>query len=212
MAHSDWDSIAFDEEGKVYDNIVLTYNESCVRLYKNYFLYENSKLWNEDIGYVKPVIAQIYHGNVKLGKFSILLELEENNRTYLYFCICHDKRVMAGICCSGYMSWLEWLQKEHPDKFNTINPMYLNNNNYSMSMSYTTNSPAWHLSFISVNNIEKVYDLALSCPKPSLGDLWTGLTKEILWKFHNWINKINIIPKEYKDKIQEKVKAYDFKV
>lgn len=72
MALSNWDTMAFDEDGKATNGVMEGFAEgtSC-EIYKNWLYVRDRKMWCEDRGYVEPTIAQINSGNVSLSDFAI---------------------------------------------------------------------------------------------------------------------------------------------
>ena len=64
MALSNWDTFAVDFDGKEIDGSFTSKLGITVEIYKNWIHILDEKSWNEDSGYVFPIVMKIEEGNI----------------------------------------------------------------------------------------------------------------------------------------------------
>ena len=117
MALSNWDTLAINNSGKGCNGEVKG-KLASLEIYKNWAYIHSKKMWNEDTGYVKDVIAQINSGNLYLGGLNIQAIRHESQNSIFVFVDAgtynkkrHDN-FFAGIGCYAYYSkvdeYLNW--------------------------------------------------------------------------------------------------------
>jgi hypothetical protein len=70
MALSNWDTLAFGLDGQPC-NGVFSHEGNSVQIYKNWIYISSEKMWTEESGFSKNVIAAIERGTVQLAGFNI---------------------------------------------------------------------------------------------------------------------------------------------
>jgi len=107
MALSNWDTLAFDSEGKACDGKLEGFLKGTfVEFYKNWLYIHDEASWVEGRGYMAPVVAKVSSGFVDISGFEIISKRGPQESIFAY-AECHDyknkqERRMAGISCYGY--------------------------------------------------------------------------------------------------------------
>lgn len=72
MALSDWDTLAFDNDGNPCNGIIKSFDgETSVEAYKNWLYVRDKKMWKKDCPFTGDTIAKIENGSVHLSNFHI---------------------------------------------------------------------------------------------------------------------------------------------
>jgi hypothetical protein len=126
MALSNWDLLAFNNEGKSCNGVLENPGSgilggsrgSKVEIYKNWLYVHNKKMWNKGLGYNRPVIAEIWSGDINLSGFEIHVIRGSQDSIFIYVETKKylKKKIitkrMAGIGCCGYSDILPILIKK----------------------------------------------------------------------------------------------------
>ena len=114
MALSNWDTLAFDAEGKSCGGSFVN-DKNSVDIYKNWLYVRAPKMWVAGDSYTKPTIAEIHSGEVTLAGFEISAEREPQNGVFVFVKYGpYDKRRMGGgIGCYGYENTVAKVLAEH---------------------------------------------------------------------------------------------------
>jgi len=107
MALSNWDTLAFDADGKPCVGVVVNGNGS-VEIYKNFLYVYNKKMFKKGEGsYTNNVIAQIESGNINISKFSIIAKRhKEQNSIFVRvaYTVGDEEKYFVGIGCYGFIN------------------------------------------------------------------------------------------------------------
>ena len=108
MALSNWDTLAFSNEGQPCNGVLKGFDDQTIAIYKNWAYVHDPKGWYEGLGFSKPVIAQINYGSVTVAGFNIIACRGPQQAIFLYAeCGKYEKdrkqtKRMAGIGCYGF--------------------------------------------------------------------------------------------------------------
>jgi len=109
MALSNWDTIAFNNDGESCNSIFKNSKGSVLEIYKNWIYIHNEKMWVKDGSYRKPVIAQINDGDIQIAGFDITAIRGSQYGIFVFASalenVAKDEfkyRYFGGIGCSGY--------------------------------------------------------------------------------------------------------------
>ena len=111
MAGGNWASSSFNNEGK--SENCINYLGNSIQIYKSYALIESEKMWNDQCSFVKPVIAQIYEGRIKIAGFDIQTKrIKDPDGIFIFASYWKDETYQrihfAGIGCYGWGDDGEW--------------------------------------------------------------------------------------------------------
>ena len=114
MALSNWDTIAFNNDGESCNGIFKNSKGSVLEIYKNWIYISNEKMWVKDGPYRKPVIAQIIDGNIQIAGFDITAIRGSQSGIFVFASafknVAKDEFknfYFGGIGCSGYRDTVE---------------------------------------------------------------------------------------------------------
>lgn len=120
MALSNWDTCAFDTEGKPCNGTIQRkYDDgksASVEIYKNWVYVRDEAMWAEHGSYVKPTIAEVNDGRCTISKFRIYAKRGPQNAILVFVETGwkHSKdpkneySCMCGIGCYGFGN-KEWV-------------------------------------------------------------------------------------------------------
>jgi hypothetical protein len=125
MALSNWDTLAFDQDGKP-TNGTFTNGDISVEIYKNWLSIHGNKGWTDgNKGFIEDVIGHMYHGDIQYKNIHIKAK---RGKQYSIMCIVwtvdwkkkgKDRyKMMIGLGCSGYQGH-EWVGTK-PDTFEAL--------------------------------------------------------------------------------------------
>jgi hypothetical protein len=106
MALSNWDLLAFNTQGEPCEGI-FTHGNTSVRIYKNWAYVDNKTMWQEGGSYIKPVIAEVYQGDLTIHNVNILAKRHADQSSIFIICTAgysDEKEIMVGIGCCGYLN------------------------------------------------------------------------------------------------------------
>jgi hypothetical protein len=113
---SDYDLLAFDQDGKPSDGYMTTGLGDTIEIRKTWLRVSSKKMWSKDSCFVEPVIARVNEGNVTVGPFRVeavrgpqegfffrvrCQRQEWDNLDYSYYSVSSE---MVGIGCYGWES------------------------------------------------------------------------------------------------------------
>jgi hypothetical protein len=116
MALSNWDTLAFDHEGKSCDGEFVREGGDAVEIYKNWLYVRSPKLWKPDPSYhTNDVIAEIHVGEMKVAGFDISAERGPQHGVFVFleYGPYPDRKIGGGIGCSGYEDIVARILKEN---------------------------------------------------------------------------------------------------
>jgi hypothetical protein len=111
MALSNWDTLAFDHEGKPSDGTFKNEIGNSVDIYKNWVYVHAPKMWVEGgASYINPIVARISYGDLQFAGFEIFASRGPQNSIFVVV-MSHQSegygdenyKVEGGIGGSGYM-------------------------------------------------------------------------------------------------------------
>lgn len=104
MALSNWDTLAFDTDGKPCDGSLKVDNAE-VSIYKNWLYVRDKEMWCKDRSFTDETIAQINSGDVRISRFYIQAKRhDERGAVFCYITSGYENiKRMAGIGCSGFL-------------------------------------------------------------------------------------------------------------
>ena len=111
MSLSNWDLLAFNNDGESCDGTFEAFNATTIEIYKQRILVNNKKTWQQgESAFTTPVLAEIYEGHVNIGGVEITVkhcaqdgvfvfaraqQYDEQTKSFKY-------RLFAGIGCCAY--------------------------------------------------------------------------------------------------------------
>lgn len=205
MALSNWDTLAFDDEGKSCRAEFSVKDGVTIEIYKNWanvrFGENNHFTFNE--GNVSVNGLEIFG---KRGPQQAIFLFAKHNdwdgekTTHQYF---------AAIGCNGFMSNLDWLKIHQPEIYNSIPQQYFDEDKYLIcsGSSHGPDGESWGFYCYPENSNEEPYSMEFEGKGPGIEELWTGVTKETYQEFINWLTSL-FNPRYDKSEIEwlEKVK------
>lgn len=84
MALSNWDTLAFDSDGQSSNGIIEGFDGQQAEIYKNWLYVRDSKMWVKNREFIKPTIAEIFEGEVRISKFRIKAVRGSQNSIFVY--------------------------------------------------------------------------------------------------------------------------------
>ena len=198
MALSNWDTLAFGNDGKPCNGILEGFDGQSAEIYKNWVYIHDHKGWHEGCGYSKPVIAEVSFGNISLAGFHITARHGPQNGIFVYVeCVKYtdkdiagkketvcNRRRMAGIGCYGFSDPLKKIAltlgvnlKDYDDALLSTCHNYPECGNGKMVATI-------NLELVKNNKIVKEF----SIPETSeLESKWIGVTKNTYRAFMKWL-------------------------
>jgi len=117
MALSNWDTIAFDENGQSCTGIFMNKQKECIEIYKNWVHIHSPRMWRDKGSFVKPIIALLRSGSLDICHFEIELKRGPQNGVFVFASEgvrrgnTYHTRYFGGIGCSGYVDKVEEILK-----------------------------------------------------------------------------------------------------
>lgn len=105
MALSDWDTLAFDQDGNACAGIIKGADGANVEIYKNWLYVRDPQTWTPESQFVEPTVANVNDGTVDIAGFHIEASRHSEQQAIFALIVHSDSnepRWMAGIGCSGY--------------------------------------------------------------------------------------------------------------
>lgn len=211
MALSNWDCLAFGTDGKPCSGSITGHAGTTASLYKNWLYLYNEKMWQEGAGYTKPCIAEVQVGEISIAELKIVAARHDEQSSIFVYVEANDYRdwdnkkeeCMAGIGCYGFMDTLEWLEKNKPEIYEKMPECFKDVNEEHYMISEYSAKDEWGFSAYPWSEKEgaedrEAQDFKVDCPRPSLNDLWLGVTPTTEEAFFNWLKEVN---PEYAEKI-----------
>lgn len=127
VAISDYDTLAFDTEGKPCSGSV-EFGKTGVCIYKNWVYVSNPELWKDGYSYVESTIAEIKSGIVTLAGVSFEAIRDDKQDSIFVYCrqgYGKEERKFCGIGCRGYLDTPEALKLTNPSAYASIPKEYL---------------------------------------------------------------------------------------
>lgn len=222
MALSNWDTLAFDSEGKPSRGNFTAPNGVSVEIYKNWLYVRRPEMskkdaekWNKLTNWSNGTISQVDDGNVTI--FGIEIKTKRHALQSSVFCYIETREYtgppenkysqsvehrMCGIGCGGFISTLGWLKDKHPKVYARIDPMYFDDKKYMQFTSHTNQNDKWSIDFLGYSKKIKGKKFKMPMPYPEAGEMWTGVTEKTATAFLKWLK--TVAPKEYYNKIDIK--------
>lgn len=192
MALSNWDTMAFDENGEPTNGVIEGFAEgTACEIYKNWLYIRDEKMWSDGRGYVKPTIAQVDSGNLSISDFhisairgpqqsifvvvtSIRYRKQEEGQPYQP----PEIRRMGGIGCYGY---------GNPPYNDVRKQNGLGEEWVGWAVGY--GSDGTH-SFSYMNkNTDEIKEVPIEDWDESYESQWFGVLPETLQAFVDWLRK-----------------------
>lgn len=218
MSLSSYDVLAFGSNGLPCEGTIVSPQGTSVKIYKNWLYVRNEAMWQENMRYVFPTIAEIHDGHIFLAGFDIHAYRSERQGA-IFCCITHTTYHdrddngnyvpptilrMAGIGCYGHLDTLDLLQKYHPgflDNFlkehncNTWDDLEQKYDLISQSFNQNEDNDeetGYFLELMSFN--EEAEKTNIKSVKLPLTDNqyyeFVGVTSELLTEFKEWLADI----------------------
>lgn len=217
MAMSDWDTMAFDSDGKPANGSLTIPGGAGVEIYKNWLYVRNPKTWKKG-QFTSPVVAQIQHGEISTAGLEIVAIRHPDQHSVFCFVShreytgrgkkkydSHQDYYLAGIGCYGFKSEQDWLKVKHPKIYDSIDPKYWDEEKFMMT---TTSSfgggkkETWGYEWYPTGEDKSERkSLIMKVKKPDLNEMWAGVTPSTSVAFFAWLEKV--APKEYFVKIDQ---------
>lgn len=193
MALSNWDTIAFNDDGQSCNGTVVSEHGDSIKIYKNWIYVRSPDMWKKaGARYIEPTIAEVWEGNIKLAGFNIEAIRGPQNGIFVY--VEHgpweNRQRFAGIGCSGYRDRLgEYLKANNIQV--TKDDMWVE----SSGCGNEEDPTHWQYSFENItcrdengnNPTRHVYhDEATDGPYDYSAD-WLGVKKETVQEFLSWL-------------------------
>lgn len=199
MALSNWDTMAFDEEGVPTNGIIEGFTEgtSC-EIYKNWLYVRDEDMWFEGRKYVKPTIAQIDSGEVMMSDFTIRAARGPQEGIFVwvessrYVDKEYQVKRMAGIGASGYGDPFEKIIEEEGIDTEKWKPFTYGSHSSGSAVFTFTKGSGEDVLFKEIERDN--YD--------DYSPQWTGITKETVEKFIEWLRSEGA-DEEWVDKIEK---------
>lgn len=200
MALSDWDTMAFDSDGKPCNGIIEGFLEGTnAEIYKNWLYIRDAKMWCEERGYMKPTIAEIFEGCISISDFDIRAVRGPQRAIFVSIkCIRYheqkkdeeyrepDIRRMAGIGCDGYTDPCIIMMKEldlDADKWESWGWGHSSEGTYSLCVMNRETEKLEHFNFPNDSKYE---------PE------WIGVTDETYRAFIDWLKSFDDDDDDYR--------------
>lgn len=135
MALSNWDCLAFDNEGNPTEGVIYGFRKgTSVEIYKNWAHVRDKNMWNKECHHTDNVIAQIVNGSIEISEFSIESIRGHNERAIFIYVECtkftnyrkNYKITRKKFCGIGdispitkttYNEFIRWLKKLREDNY-----------------------------------------------------------------------------------------------
>jgi len=194
MALSNWDTLAFNHQGKSTFGRFEGKKKNAIEIYKNWAYIHSPSMWVDGGSYCKPVIAQISEGSLILCDFEITAKRGPQNGIFIFARVFDSKpkkgkyTYFAGIGCSGYVDKIEEILAKlgRPQDYDE---------NWCSGSSSGPNEPTIHY----IENLETrehiVYWDENKKGKYDYGNDWVGVKKETLEEFFKWLD--SLVESEY---------------
>lgn len=187
MALSNWDTLAFNTEGKSCNGIFDPMNGTIVEIYKNWAYVHNKEKWDESCGFSSPVIASIHEGYVNFFGIQIIAARGPQNSIFLFVCSRNwsdnTHHIMAGIGGYGY--------DDNTDRL--LKALDIDTTKYKSVFQMTSFEPNGE-TYIGIDCFDengKLFEFKLPLNgNEYLESQWTGITKETAQEFFNWLETI----------------------
>ena len=200
MALSNWDTMAFGTDGKPNNGTLMGFQEgTSVSFYKNWLYVHDAKAWHEECGYVKDTVAEISHGDICLSGFHIIAERGPQNGIFAVIVstkytgegkgIKRERRIMAGIGCSGYDDNLPRLAKAMKVDLSKY-PVVMQGSLHESSGETFYTLDCWKKKDPKSRNDMVEFRIPQKGNK-RLDSRWVGVTSATFKEFRRWLIKVN---------------------
>jgi hypothetical protein len=115
MALSNWDTLAFNHQGKSSIGCFENKHKDFIEIYKNWVYIHSPSMWVDGRSYDKPVIAELREGSLNICSFEITARRGPQNGIFIFVSLFEEgkkkgqykHRYFGGIGCSGYVDKVE---------------------------------------------------------------------------------------------------------
>jgi len=106
MALSNWDTLAFDMEGRPTNGSIRSEKTGVgISIYKNWLYIYDEKVWDKNSEYISPCVGEVWQGEVRYKDITVLAK--RGPKVGIYTIVIVDrydiKDIMFGIGCYGYI-------------------------------------------------------------------------------------------------------------
>jgi hypothetical protein len=192
MALSNWDTMAFDENGEPTNGVIEGFAEgSACEIYKNWLYVRDTKMWTKDRHYIEPTIAKIEEGKVEVSDFNIEASRGPQNSIFVLVTSIRYKkqkegqpyqppeiRRLGGIGCYGYGN----------PPYNDVRKQHnLGEEWIGWCVGY--GSDGTHSFTYFNNNTKELKEVPIEDWDESYESQWVGVLPDTLKEFVLWLKK-----------------------
>ena len=188
MALSNWDTLAFGEDGSSCSGAFGLRGDAVLSIYKNWIYIRQPSGWMKESGFGDNVVMQVDHAKMSYAGCDILVEREEMQQACFVFVTDDDykgnPRFFAGIGCFGTLEVLEYAQIHNPDRLSMLPEGW---DDVEFFFSFEDNDGAG-VTFPSLTG-EGVDSLYLYGPDEEI-DRDTGVSEGLYERFISWLEGV----------------------
>ena len=195
MALSNWDTLAFGPDGKPCDGTLKGFDGQTASIYKNWLYVGDPKMWHKDRGYVKPIIAKVSSGDIRLADFTI--SAVRGPQDAIFVCVeCRhylnpkdyskvNIRRMVGIGCYGFDDPTERMAADL--NISLKGKDYVHRSGMEAGGEKHT--------FLDVLNAKNAPPTRYKLPyNERYNSQWVGVLPSTLENFKRWLRKVDTAP------------------
>jgi hypothetical protein len=213
MALSNWDTLAFDKDGKSSNGRLILNDSASADIYKNWVYLRDEKAWHENMGFTNPTIMQLSNGVVNYCGAEIQIEGHEYQSAVFVFVskFYWDEEkeegwyeYQGGIGCSAYLSLIKYAKEHNPEWAAKIPWDLVEKAEYASEYSFFggVKESTWGITILDPNATPSITDIELGTGDSP--DTFVGVTDKTFRAYIEWLRKISDSgAKEWIDKIQE---------
>jgi len=199
MALSNWDTLAFGEDGQPTPGAFPLRGDAVLDIYKNWVYIRHPSAWFDDNGFTGGTVMQIDEGELKYAGCDIIVA--RNPLQVSCFVFVADRnylngtnRFFAGIGCSAYLGLLEYIKRHDPEKLASL-PEWTN----GLEPAFA----GWHSDIGHCFTFERGEEY-VDVPVYGLGedpDTYVGVLPELHAEFLGWLG--NTVGRGHGDEARE---------
>lgn len=190
MALSNWNTLAFGPDGTAVSGEFELRDGATLEIYKNWIYIRHPRAWFEENYYTDDIVMEIRSGDLKYAGCNIVASRHESQSAVFVFAEDRNypaktSRYFAGLSCSGYLSTVEWIERNDPEKLNLF-PKGWENMDYLCGSSHDPEDGDWEVvDFFNDDGYETV-KLYLFDERP---DTYVGILPETHAAFIEWLER-----------------------
>lgn len=193
MALSNWDTLAFDNDGNPSNGTITNKDGNTVSIYKNWLYVRSNQLANVSKEFVDDTFAHINAGDIRVAGFQIYAHRAKNQQAVFCYVTSgygEEEIQMCGIGAYGYLSDIELLEKFYPNEIKDIPKKDLKNG-LIREVGLPDGTYQFEISVYDFSESKLIRNYEIIADKRHTEEsLWTGINEKTFKEFKQWLRAI----------------------